>query len=58
MIPYCKLPDGRWTISLYTTHDDVDCGAIAKKYGGGGHRQASGFIITSIEEVFTKNDTM
>lgn len=50
MIPYCKLPDGRWTISLYTTHDDIDCGAIAKKYGGGGHRQAAG--LQSIELPF------
>lgn len=43
MIPYCKLPDGRWTISLYTTHTNIDCGSIAKKYGGGGHQQAAGF---------------
>lgn len=33
----------QWTVSLYTTREDVDCGAIAKKYGGGGHKQAAGF---------------
>lgn len=32
-----------WTVSLYSTHDDVDCGLIAKEYGGGGHKGAAGF---------------
>jgi oligoribonuclease NrnB/cAMP/cGMP phosphodiesterase (DHH superfamily) len=32
-------------ISLYTTKDDIDVSQIAKKYGGGGHRQAAGFIV-------------
>lgn len=31
-----------WTFGLYST-GDVDCGAIAKKYGGGGHKGAAGF---------------
>ena len=31
-----------YTVSLYTTKD-IDCGQIAKKYGGGGHPQAAGF---------------
>jgi len=35
--------DGRWEVSLYTEKDRVDCGAIAKKYGGGGHKGAAGF---------------
>lgn len=36
--------DGKqFNISLYSTHDDVDCGAIAKLYGGGGHKGAAGF---------------
>jgi hypothetical protein len=45
---------GNWHISLYTTRDDVDCGAIATeaakrlsderyKATGGGHRKAAGF---------------
>lgn len=29
--------------SLYSTHSDVDCAAIARKYGGGGHKGAAGF---------------
>ena len=34
---------GSWTVSLFTTREDVDCSALAKKYGGGGHAQAAGF---------------
>jgi len=32
-----------WTVSLYTTRNDVDVSIIAKNRGGGGHRQAAGF---------------
>lgn len=35
--------DGKqWTVSLYTKKD-IDVSEIAKKYGGGGHKQAAGF---------------
>jgi oligoribonuclease NrnB/cAMP/cGMP phosphodiesterase (DHH superfamily) len=30
-----------WTVSLYS--ENVDCGEIAKRHGGGGHRGAAGF---------------
>lgn len=41
MIPF--VFDGKqWTVSLYTKKD-IDCSEIAKKYGGGGHKQAAGF---------------
>src|SRR5574343_569017 len=48
MITFCRLPfhkqtKGGWTVSLYSTRDDVDCGAIAKPFGGGGHKGAAGF---------------
>lgn len=48
MITFCRLPPhkqtkGGWTVSLYSTRDDVDCGAIAKTFGGGGHKGAAGF---------------
>jgi oligoribonuclease NrnB/cAMP/cGMP phosphodiesterase (DHH superfamily) len=37
--------DGKmWNFSLYTKNKDIDVSEIAKKYGGGGHRQAAGFI--------------
>lgn len=32
-----------WRVSLYTTRNDVDCGKVAKEFGGGGHVQAAGF---------------
>lgn len=48
MITFCRLPPhkqtkGGWTVSLYSTREDVDCGAIAKTFGGGGHKGAAGF---------------
>lgn len=48
MITFCRLPlhkqaKGGWTVSLYSTRDDVNCGAIAKAFGGGGHKGAAGF---------------
>jgi oligoribonuclease NrnB/cAMP/cGMP phosphodiesterase (DHH superfamily) len=43
-IMICFIFDGRqWKVSVYTKKDDIDCSEIAKKYGGGGHRQAAGF---------------
>lgn len=42
MMPF--VFDGkRWTVSLYTKKPEIDVSVIAKKYGGGGHRQAAGF---------------
>jgi len=43
-----KYPKKLWTVSLYSTREDVDCGAIAKKYGGGGHNGAAGFQTKEI----------
>lgn len=42
MIPFRYTGD--WSYSLYTTKD-IDCSALAKKYGGGGHKQAAGFKL-------------
>jgi len=38
-----KLPAKKWTVSLYSTKPDIDCGKIAKVFGGGGHPGAAGF---------------
>ena len=43
MIAFCLTPEGHWKVSLYTTRTDVDCGQIARAYGGGGHPRAAGF---------------
>lgn len=50
MITFCrkKLPSKTWTVSLYSTRNDVDCGEIAKSYGGGGHKGAAGFQCSEI----------
>jgi phosphoesterase RecJ-like protein len=36
-------PDARRRISLRASHDELDVSEIARKAGGGGHRQAAGF---------------
>jgi phosphoesterase RecJ-like protein len=39
-------------VSLRTTEEDLDVSAIARKSGGGGHRQAAGFPSeASVEEI-------
>lgn len=43
-----------WTVSLYTTKDDVDCSIIAKSMGGGGHKQAAGFQIDDINKILNE----
>ncbi len=39
-----------WTISLYSK--SIDCSIIAQKYGGGGHKGASGFTCKSLPKEF------
>jgi hypothetical protein len=34
---------GQWTVSLYTDKPGIDCGAVCKARGGGGHIGAAGF---------------
>ncbi len=43
MITFVRRKDKLWNVSLYSTKPDVDCGAIAKSFGGGGHKGAAGF---------------
>jgi phosphoesterase RecJ-like protein len=39
-------------VSLRTTEEDLDVSAIARKSGGGGHRQAAGFSSeSSVQEI-------
>lgn len=44
MVPFAELANGKWKVSLYSTKPEIDCGAIAKTFGGGGHKQAAGFV--------------
>lgn len=54
MMPF-QFNGKQWTVSLYTTKDNVDCSAIAKSKGGGGHLKASGFQVSDIKTIFPKN---
>ena len=47
-ISYVRLPTKKWTVSLYSLKPDIDCSAIAKKHGGGGHKGAAGFQCESL----------
>ncbi len=45
--PICAMyfHDGfKFTVSLYSDKVDIDVGDICKKYGGGGHKGAAGFV--------------
>ena len=42
MMPF-YFDGNQWTVSVYTKRGDIDCSELAKKHGGGGHKQAAGF---------------
>lgn len=42
MITFCHTRKC-WNVSLYSTKPEIDCGLIAKRFGGGGHKGAAGF---------------
>ena len=44
--------DGKWRFSLYNDDGKVDCSKIAKRFGGGGHKGAAGFIVDDLDDVF------
>lgn len=52
MMPF-QFNGRHWTVSIYTTKDEVDCSVIAKKYGGGGHAKAAGFKVQDLKELLT-----
>lgn len=54
MIPF-KYNGSIYSFSLYSTKVNVDCSVLAKKYGGGGHKSASGFITDKLPSFLTKN---
>jgi len=39
--------EGKWNFSLYNDNGLLDCAEIAKTFGGGGHKGASGFQLTN-----------
>ena len=44
-----------WTFSLYNDNGEVDCSAIAKQFGGGGHKGAAGFVTNDLNLIFNNN---
>ena len=52
MLAFSRRSNGIWKISLYTTKKSIDCSAICRKYGGGGHAGAAGFEVSTIELPF------
>lgn len=48
MITFCRRSDRLWNVSLYSTKASIDCGAVAKTFGGGGHKGAAGFQCESL----------
>ena len=44
-----RAPKGTvWRVSVYSDKEDVDANAIAKKFGGGGHRFAASFLCDDL----------
>lgn len=37
-----------YTVSLYSVKNSIDCSKVATKYGGGGHKGASGFVTQAL----------
>ena len=55
VIWYWDHVDRMTKVSLRSFHDTVDVSEVAKKFGGGGHKKASGFTLDEgqhIEEIF------
>lgn len=45
-------------VSLRSFHAEVDCGVVAKRYGGGGHADIAGFEYAgNIEDIFKQDRT-
>ena len=42
---YSRLANGKWRHDLRSREDGPDVSKIAQGYGGGGHKNAAGFII-------------
>jgi oligoribonuclease NrnB/cAMP/cGMP phosphodiesterase (DHH superfamily) len=52
MIAYSRRRNKMWKFSLYTTKKNIDCSAIAQRWGGGGHKAAAGFQTNETELPF------
>lgn len=47
MLPF--VWDGeKYTVSIFTKRDDIDCSELARRHGGGGHKKAAGFVCSEL----------
>ena len=53
-IIYNRIEKNSYICSIRTTKEDVDVSIIAEKFGGGGHRKASGFRVSNINKIFNQ----
>ncbi len=44
MVAIWAFDGERYKYSIYSDKSDIDCSKIAERYGGGGHKKASGFV--------------
>lgn len=53
LMPFCILPNGKVRVSLYECGEgSVDCCEVSKRFGGGGHAGAAGFVIDVSSDQF------
>lgn len=53
LMPFCIMPGGKARFSLYEcAEDSVDCCEASKRFGGGGHAGAAGFVIDVSSDQF------
>jgi len=53
---YCRYAynaiKDKWAFSIYSSKPDIDVSKIASHFGGGGHPNAAGFGIDSLDDFF------
>lgn len=47
-VVYSRRSDGKWQFSLRSNDNRISVSEIAKQFGGGGHRNAAGFILEKL----------
>jgi len=48
MVPFSMTKDQKWSWSFYASRPDKDASELAKQFGGGGHKAASGCFSTEL----------
>lgn len=53
LMPFCIMPGGKVRFSLYEcVEDSADCCEVSRRFGGGGHAGAAGFVIDVSSDQF------